>query len=161
MYCWPACTVSSSIRPLVRLFYDCTLSGKALSTGVLPLSVLYRLAKVGLSDEVRAQALVLHLHYSFLREQIPRHVGPFHCASYSFHYRGLSRPVESRFWITGGASKPVDQSVPTFSETKTLVNQSIVPDSSSSCTTSLVSCDGVLIVSHLSVISVLVLHAPY
>ena len=101
MYCWPACTVSSSIRPLVRLFYDCTLSGKALSTGVLPLSVLYRLAKVGLSDEVRAQALVLHLHYSFLREQIPRHVGPFHCASYSFHYRGLARPVESRLGSLG------------------------------------------------------------
>ena len=101
MYCWPACKVSSSIRPLVRLFYDCTLSGKALSTGVLPLSVLYRLAKVGLSDEVRAQALVLHLHYSFLREQIPRHVGPFHCASYSFHYRGLARPVESRLGSLG------------------------------------------------------------
>ena len=97
----PACKVSSSIRPLVRLFYDCTLSGKALSTGVLPLSVLYRLAKVGLSDEVRAQALVLHLHYSFLREQIPRHVGPFHCASYSFHYRGLARPVESRLGSLG------------------------------------------------------------
>ena len=101
MYCWPACKVSSSIRPLVRLFYDCTSSGKALSTGVLPLSVLYRLAKVGLSDEVRAQALVLHLHYSFLREQIPRHVGPFHCASYSFHYRGLARPVESRLGSLG------------------------------------------------------------
>ena len=33
MYCWPACKVPSSIRLLVRLFYDCTLSGKALSTG--------------------------------------------------------------------------------------------------------------------------------
>ena len=93
--------------------------------------------------------MVLRLHCSFLCEQIPRHVGPFHCAPYSFHYRGLSRPVESRFWITGGASKPVDQSVPTFSETKTLVNQSIVPDSSSSCTISLVSCDCVFIVSSL------------
>ena len=153
--------MSSSIRLLVRLFYDCTRSGKAWSTGVHSLSLLYRLAKVGLSDELRAQALVLRLHCSFLCEQIPRHVGPFHCESYSFHYRGLSRPVESRFWITGGASKPVDQSVPTFSETRTLVNQSIVPDSSSSCTTSLVSCDGVLIVSRLSVISVLILHAHY
>ena len=101
MYCWPACKVSSSVRPLVRLFYDCTRSGKAWSTGVHSLSLLHRLTKVGLSDEVRAQALVPRLHYSFLREQIPRHVSPFHCASYSFHCRGLSRPVESRLGSLG------------------------------------------------------------
>ena len=85
----------------MKLFYDCTRSSKALRTGVHSLSLLYRLVKVGLSDEVRAQALVLRLHYSFLREQIPRHVGPFHCASYSFHYRGLARPVESRLGSLG------------------------------------------------------------
>ena len=45
--------------------------------------------------------MVLRLHCSFLCEQIPRHVGPFHCAPYSFHYRGLSRPVESRFGSLG------------------------------------------------------------
>ena len=88
---------SSTGTVVLRLYFK----WYALSTGVLPLSVLYRLAKVGLSDEVRAQALVLRLHYSFLREQIPRHVGPFHCASYSFHYRGLARPVESRLGSLG------------------------------------------------------------
>ena len=60
----------------MRLFYDCTQSGKAWSIGVHSLSLLHRLTKVGLSDKVRAQALVPRLHYSFLREQIPRHVGP-------------------------------------------------------------------------------------
>ena len=85
----------------MKLFYDCTRSSKALRTGVHSLSLLYRLVKVGLSDDVRAQALVLRLHCSFLCERIPRHVGLFHRASYSFHYRGLSGPVESRFGSLG------------------------------------------------------------
>ena len=46
MYCWPACKVSSSVLPLVRLFYDCTRSGQAWSTGVHSLSLLHRLTKV-------------------------------------------------------------------------------------------------------------------
>ena len=98
----------------MKLFYDCTRSSKALRTGVHSLSLLYRLVKVGLSDEVRAQALVLRLHCSFLCERIPRHVGPFHRASYSFHYRGLSGPVESRFGSLG-AQAPAN---PTLSETE-------------------------------------------
>ena len=145
----------------MKLFYDCTRSSKALRTGVHSLSLLYRLVKVGLSDEVRAQVLVLRLHCSFLCEQIPRHVGPFHCASYSFHYRGLSGPVESRFGSLGAQASQWANPYPLSVRRKTLVNQSIVPDSSSSCTTSLALCDGVLFVLSLCDFCYSCLHSPY